>query len=538
MRKVRFLFLLASLTLFVGANSFGGSTFVIKYISAENVYLNGGKADGLKVGDRLTVGCGVDCSCELEIVFVADHSASCKMLTQPCDLIAGDKAMLSYSVPADTVALPVISVDSALPPKTAPERALSSISYADQPIAHLSGSMFLQYYTIDDRNSSNLDFSQLTGRLSMKARHLFGQPLTLGIRTRGRYDQRQREFGEVPQKGWVNRVWELSLSYDDPRSRISFQAGRISPRRIGSAGYLDGALLETRVTENIRIGFFGGIEPKWAYADGVLSMNKTGAYVTVLRGEPGKAYLEQSIAGVGEYFAGTVSRELLISQGRIQTGNRWSLFHTIEFDINRSWRKDKTDKSLSLSSLYMVSYYRFSSAIRFGLSYDNRTNYWTLETRSLVDSIFDDRLRQGARAQLDLRLPLRVQTSYSFGFREREGDSDPTLTHSVYVNRSGLIRRTITASVQWSSFDGPFEQGRNYSAQVGDYLLPQVYASVSYGGYEYGLTTENVWRRNHRISLSTQVDFARRYSLSGSIEFDNGDDLKGTRFLTELGYRF
>ena len=50
----------------------------INYVSAENVYLKSGKASGIQVGDKFTVFRNEQIIGHIEVVYVAQNSASCR----------------------------------------------------------------------------------------------------------------------------------------------------------------------------------------------------------------------------------------------------------------------------------------------------------------------------------------------------------------------------------------------------------------------------------------------------------------------------
>ncbi|MEW5795281.1 MAG: hypothetical protein AB1772_02870 [Candidatus Zixiibacteriota bacterium] len=518
----------------------GATTFEIKYLSAENVYLGGGRADGLVVGDRLVTVDAGNCRTELEIVFVADHSASCAKLSDNCTPAVGDKAVLVSKPSADTAPSAVdTTLAEAERDTTAIPQPVAPRSFSPRQAPTITGGVSLLFNHWADQSSTNLGFSQTTARLNLKVRRLFDRDITFSLRTRGRYDQRQRAYSSaVSRQAWENRIWEFSLSYDAPLARLNFGAGRILPRRVSSVGYLDGLLLETRATENLRVGLFGGSEPHWAYANDRVSVNRAGVYLSVISPTGGGLILEQSIAAVGEYHAGTVSRELFALQGRISSGSRWSIYHTAEVDINRRWRRDAAGKSLSLSSLYAGINYRLYNSVRFVVSYDNRTNYRTYETRTVVDSLFDDHLRQGVRTQVDVALPYQVRASIGYGLRKRSGDPDQTNSYSLYLSRAGLLGFGSTISVHYAAFQGPFDRGDNYSTRVTRSVSRRLQLSLGYGGYRYRAESSDSYRRSNWFEIGAQADLSRRLYLGGSAEFDSGDDIDGTRVQTELGYRF
>ena len=66
-------------------------TLTVKYRSASAIYVDGGKAQGLQLGDRLAVVSGSETVAELEIVYLAEHSASCQVLNEKRTVRAGDR---------------------------------------------------------------------------------------------------------------------------------------------------------------------------------------------------------------------------------------------------------------------------------------------------------------------------------------------------------------------------------------------------------------------------------------------------------------
>src|SRR4249919_1083997 len=68
--------------------------FNVRYRSASNVYLDAGRAQGLVVGDRLRVVSGEATVAELEVLFAAEQSASCRVVSETRAVRAGDSVVL------------------------------------------------------------------------------------------------------------------------------------------------------------------------------------------------------------------------------------------------------------------------------------------------------------------------------------------------------------------------------------------------------------------------------------------------------------
>lgn len=522
----------------ISGSTRSADTFVVKYVSMENVYLNGGESDGLAVGTRLNVIGEGGVKAELEVVYVAAHSASCKVIGS-IDLVqVGDR--VEPQLP--TADVRAREMDSAQAPVGGPVDTVvvkPTINRPRRTQAPVTGNVSMVVYHWNDDTEPNLDFTQATTRLSLKARRLFGEELTLTIRGRGRLDKRAREFSSgIGDRDWSSRVWELAVSYDDPSKPIAASFGRILPRRVGAIGYLDGALIETKWARSLYVGFFGGTSPDWLYDDGRLSLTRTGGYLALVTGSPSSQSFEQSVGVIGEYHAGEVNREFLLVQGRFNRGSSWGFSHSAEFDINRQWRRERAGNSLELSNLYVSSWIRPSDRVRFSVSYDNRTNYRTFESRSIVDSLFDDHLRQGARGQVDVSFPGQIFSSGSIGYRKREGDPAPTWSYAGSLRKAHLFAQGLSLSLQYAGFDGPTTNGSNYSGRISRTFAARYTIGAGYGHYAYvtdGLAGD---RTNHWVEVTGQADIGRHYWLGSQLLTESGDDLKGYRIQFELGYRF
>ena len=75
-------FLLLGLLLLPAFTAAQSSDLAVRFRSSDTVYLNAGRLAGLVVGDRFEVLHGAKTVAEIEVVYVADHSASCRIVTE------------------------------------------------------------------------------------------------------------------------------------------------------------------------------------------------------------------------------------------------------------------------------------------------------------------------------------------------------------------------------------------------------------------------------------------------------------------------
>ncbi len=512
-----------------GSSVFAGSTFKVKYLSAEYVYLRGGTLDGLAVGDRLAISGKDTVEIELEVLFLSEHSASCKVLFQSRAIRPGELAVQTlHNASADTLrvaSIPVVPPEVTPPPKPSPTRRTHRKT--------LSGSVSALTNSWHDRKDSEQDYQQTSLRLNLTARNLLGSGGTFSLYTRGQRDQRNRTSGGPSgRENWQNQIYEMSFSYDDETAPVNIYAGRVMLPRVSSVGYIDGLVLEGRLSEGVRVGMFAGAQPQWQYGNGANSLQKGGGYVNVSHGTYRTTMINLTLAAAGEYHAREVSRELIYLQGRLSIANRWSLTSINEIDLNRSWRKEKTGNGLSFSSVYLNTRYRISEAISTSLNYDTRKNYWTYEMRTVADSLFDYHVRQGLRMQVDVRFPGNLYTYSGVGYRKRTGDPTPVYSYSCGATKTGLPTLQTSLSLQASGYSGPTDNGYNLSARIGQNMRRRDMMSV---GYSFMVSNH---RSNRSLDLTARFEVFGTFFLGGQYQHSSGDDIKGQRLQAEAGLLF
>lgn len=509
----------------------------VKYISAQHVYLDAGRAAGLNTGDHLEVIKNGQSIAEIEIVYLSENSASCKIISSSRTVEAGDEVIL---IRPDTRTIQAIDTSSnEIPQVPSPEKTEERSLPAKKHRSPFSGNFAFQYYYWDDQKGTNLNFSQPTLRLNLRGQNLWGRNFHLRIRGRLRHNKRSVELNpNAPLAEWRNRIFELSFSYDNPLAIFNFRAGRIISNQFSGVGYIDGLLLQYNRSQKFHLGAFGGTQPQWQYSDFQTSIQKYGGFLTATLGDMNSGRFETTLAVVGEYHGRTVSREFIYLQNSFYQSNHWSFYQSAEIDLNRKWRKNITDEEISLTSFFLSGQWNVTHWMVLGAMYDNRKNYLTYETRSLADSLFDEAMRQGMRGNLTIILPQDFRIFGNFGMRKRETDTESTISYAAGLGKTNFIIPYSRISLNSSGFSNFYSRGFYYSLLWGHFLWKKVNTDLSYGGYQYDLKADNRQRINRWIRWTFFTPLICRLYCSGQYEYQWGDDLTGHRILGEIGIRF
>jgi hypothetical protein len=544
------LVLLAALSPGVWAQ--GSPTLSVRYRSADTVYLDSGRAAGLAVGDLLVVVRVGRPVANLEVVFVAEHSASCRIVAEQESVVAGDQVMLAEAA-GDSTPDPAGELESdldatAVPPPTEGDLARAEVrtrayeAAPKRPSTRVDGSIAVELESFTDDSEAGLDFQRSQLRLNLRVRDLGGTPLQLGIRVRGQENRRQRSFGiGAPENESRNRLYEAALLWAPPESRFKIQAGRIGTSPFVSIGYLDGFVGEFRLGRSFDVGAFYGSQPRTDEITFESLGQKFGGYARFSAMPRGAASgFQLFLAGVREQGKEDVSRDYVAVETRYTPAGRWSVFQRAEVDLNQGWRGDASDSSAQLSLFSLTVNARLSDVSRFSISYDRNERYRTEDTRYIPDELFDDLARQGLRARVAFGRPAGLQFSLQGGIRQRDDGEDDTYSYGFGVLHPDVASWGLTLGGDVLGYSNRYTDGYVVRGRAAKRIRGGHQLTFSVGGR---LSQDNRFgefedRSTYWARLGGWAELPRGFYAYGDYEFNAGDDLEGPRLLGGLGWRF
>jgi hypothetical protein len=527
-----------------------GKRFNVRYRSTLNVYLDGGRAQGLNAGDRLQLLAGKTVVAELEVLYVAEQSASCRLVSETRPVKIGDVVVrVGRAAAPVTPATPGPAAAAATGPSPAPVEAGTPAATAGRapgaPWARVRGSASIGYYQSSDDTGSGLGYNERTARLDLSASEIDGRPLSFTLRGRSRQDERERRLSDrTPQSQRSDRLYEVALRYEPPSDRFGVEVGRIGLYRFVGIGYLDGALARYRALPSIHVGAFAG---RAAEIEG-LGFNGTGAkYGAFAQLRPGGRYstagYDALVAFVRENADGDVSRQYLSLESRFGGGRRWSLFERAEIDLNTGWREQAAGKSLQLSNVSLSGNLQVASSAWAFVSYDGRRNYRYYRNRQVPEEVFDDLLHQGLRAGLNFSRAGGFGATAGVGMSLKEDDPrNPELNVANAYSVNGGVRHAdlygLSVGVDGSGFSNGYADGGVLMARAGRRFRAGHLLDLSYGWSVYRVSATEEDRKTQWIRLTGRFELGRHAYLTGDLEYDKGDDLEGPRGLIEAGWIF
>ncbi len=506
----------------------------VRYLSAEHVYLDAGSGAGLVVGMTVQVVRDGKALAELEVVFTAEHSASCKIISSVGDIAPGDQVVFEIASSAVAPGAAVIAAEPRQRTRAGFDRETNVVSDSG-PV--LSGTMALQWDHSDETDDRNLETNLYSLPFRVRVARL-GNSLEFRARGSVRRITRSGYSSSVSDREWRNRIQEVALVRDGRDLNWHFAVGRVGSRYTAAAGPFDGLSFNRRVGGGIRLGAFGGFAPEWGNLGFGTDDHLAGVTFHLNNRVGSSGFLDLVVAGVGRYRQNEISREYVTMTTTWNSGRRLSFLQAAEFDINRGWRKDAAGTGFDVSSLALTGRYRFTRGLDVNLGYDDRAPVRTWETKSLPDELFTNAGRVGWRAGVNLRSSAGLGMNLSGTSRDddRTGETSTSWSARAYAPNWPVRRLSLDASVR--GFDGPYLSGWAPMLGATKTTAGGLRLRLEGGYYGYSGSVSDQQRSNTWVKLGVAQDLSRRWSVSADYRQDWGDDIAGRRWFLEMRHRF
>ena len=509
------------------------TTCAVRYLSSDHVYLDAGSNAGLSVGMTVRVVRDGEAIAELEVVFTAGHSASCRIVSKVKDIVVGDTVVYEAPESAGGAAAAVAAE---------PSRARTSVADSPTEVSRdsgpdASGWIGLMWDHVDETADRGLETNFFSLPFRVRVRRL-GNHMEFRARGSVRRIQRSGYSSSTAAEEWRNRIQEVALVREGRDLDWHFAVGRVGGRYTASAGPFDGLSFSGRVGGGVRLGAFGGFAPEWGDLGFGTDDHLAGVTFHLNRRAGSGGILDLIVAGVGRYRSGEISREYVTMTTTWRSGRRLSLLQAAEFDINRGWRKESAGSSLTVSSVALTGRYRVARGVDLNLGYDDRQPVQTWETRSLPDSLFTAAGRVGWRAGVDLRSSRGIGLNLSGTLRDDDRTSETSTSWNARVYAPNWPARGLSLDASVRGFEGPYLSG--WAPRLGATRSTSggLRLRLEGGYYEYSGSVGDDQRSNTWVRGGVARDITRHWSVGGDYRRDWGDDIAGNRWFLEARYRF
>lgn len=555
----------------VGTESRGSSqvevrtTFRVRYISGNNVYLEGGRAAGLSEGMRLIIQQAAEVSAtpvqstgsdetaqaatpnvtaELKVVAVAETSAVCETQNVTRPVSVGDIAMLPQEevekviekrTLGSTRNYPMIvsftegdpmdeDVRDTIPRPPLPEvnRAQGRIGF-DLSTIHSSG--------------TGVSATSFTTGLVVRAdiTRIKGTHWNLSGFWRGNLTSRN-SAGQPTLQDLINRTYHLSLEYQNPDSRWVAGFGRLYLPWAVSLETLDGGYFGRKVSETVTAGLFAGSTPDPTSYSYNPNRRITGTFVNFTGGSYDNVRYTSTFGAGVQMLKWQVDRPFVFTENTLDFRHRVSIYEAMQIDKPTAGLGVKP-VGAGISRSFFTFRVQANSRLAFDFNHSYFRDVPTYDPQLVGTGLLDKYLFQGFNGSIRAEIPAHISLYFTLGRSDVSGDPKASWNTLYGITFNHLWKTGLRLDARYSTFNSPFAQGDyrtlSLSRNFGDGMLIQ--AQVGMQKYT------SVWSRDtgsRFLNAYGEFNVGRRYFFDAGFTLNRGGTQSYNQLYTTFGYRF
>ena len=495
-------------------------TAAVTYVAMGSFYFDAGRLNGVAAGDTVTVVHKGGALASGVVTAISSASSAAKVLSQSFTISAGDSV---FEVKQVVLEEETVTGGSRFKPSVMTDN-------------RVSGRVGLQYAGAGVFSQA-LDFSQPGVIAQFSVQRLFGTSSTFTVYSRT-YRDLSRGYALYGQGSRTKeRLFELSLTNDDPRSSYGYGVGRITSRYVGGIGVFDGAQLFVR-RGNLTAGLLGGTQPD--YTTSAFSTDEAKFAGFVNYGWGGDVFRTSSItlAYGQQRYQGKIDRKFGYLQTTLQFSTDLFFYSSTEMDLAHRENGAEVNRPTVTNSFLTLSW-NATDWLSVNAGYDAVRALDLLESmKAFPDTLLDKTLKEGYRTNISVRLPLRLTLMGNANFRLASPTTPGARTVGSTLRAADILDSDISAGAQYQDIRGLYTTGTDWTFDVDRWIAQSFSVSLRLDDYKYIITGQDQKLRTTTGTVS--LNFALFRSYYASMNFDQvWDSVRNTqRLYAEVGLHF
>jgi hypothetical protein len=547
------------------------TSFRVKYIAQGAVYLDGGRAAGLKEGQKLLVRRAVvpagpaspgaapaapsGIIATLHVISVAAASAVCEIDSSTEPVRVGDTAQLAgEEVKAvqeerrlsGMRAYPQLVTFDALDPVI--EEARASVPRPPSPeINRIRGRIGFEYSTVLARNNPTTANSEvgMVARLDMT--RIAGSYWNFSGYWRGRFSSLSGGGQPATITDMINRTYHASLIYDNPNSRWVAGGGRLYLPWASSLDTMDGGYFGRKYGERTTAGVFAGTTPDPSSYDYNPDRRMGGAFVN-LSGGSYEDFRYTTTFGVALTSLGWhAERQFAFLETGFFFKRYFSLYESLQVDAPHavvssssgaaSSANPATTSTGGVNRSFLTLRYQPHRRFSLDLSHTYFRDFPTFDPALIGTGLLDRYLFQGLNVGGRIELPKKITLSTGVGRSSRTGDARSSWNQFYGVTLAELWHTGVRVDLRYSRFSSAFGSG-NYRALSLSKQFSESFRWDLQGGLQSFASPLTNSTQSHFVNTYLDWSPGKILFFQAGYTWQRGGSLNYDQMLFTIGRRF
>ena len=505
----------------------------VTYFTSAQIYFDGGKEEGLSVGDTLVIARGDTGVGTAVITAISTHSSVGHPFVFRVPPRIGDTGSFLKEGTAQAPPSPESdssAAASALPPPSPPD-------VERKPGENVLAGRVAFQYNGQVAEDSRLNINQPSLYAHVKLENLEGTGMSLSLYGREYYDAGgpYLRYGDSTHSRFD--LSELSLDLDRQTFPLGFSAGRFISRYVTGAGALDGGELfvrQGRFTAGALAGT--GVESRVIGIGG--NQRSVGGFLAYHQGESFFDSYDASAAYIRQTVGGSLDREFLSVQNSLAIGPDFNAYGNADVEL-----KEMTGGVIAshpfVSSLLLFVNYVPTPWLWTSFGYDGtRSVYLFQSMKSVPDSLFHEALSHGFRLNGTVRLGTSYTLTTEAGVNSRAGDGGSSRTLGAGIRVTDIFSSRVFGGLRYRNVGGSILNGSQSTIELGRNFSQRVDIQIQYDSRSY--TVDPLKQTYTTQTFSGNANFWISRTLYGTLGADYVRDntMNGFHYFLECGYRF
>jgi hypothetical protein len=532
------------------------TAFRIKYVASGSAYLDGGRSAGLSEGMKLVVrethtnsavaaadGNDDHIVAELEVTSVAETSAVTDVHTPKRDVTPGDLAYLSSQDEQALVQQSTLSATRKYPTvisftegDTLDEEARAEVPTPPMPSVNRARGrlgfdyMGTSFHGAAGGTSMNLG---MVARLDMT--RIGGTYWNASGYWRGRLNTNNYS-GTPTIQDLINRTYHLSMTYDNPDSRLVAGFGRMYLPWAVSLDTIDGGYVGARLGHGSTMGVFAGSTPdptSWSYNPD----RRSGGLFVNFEGGGFDSFRYTSTSGIGlSTIKWKLDRPFVFFENGIYYKRYVAIYDTLQAD-SPAGNQAVTAPGPGIGRNFLTVRLQPHERIEFDANYNYFRDLPTFDPSLIGTGLLDKYLFQGFSGGVRLEVLKQIWLYTNLGRSNRSGDPASSLNELYGITFGRIPWVKVRADAHYSKFNSSFGSG-SYEAVSLSRSLTDSFRLEVLGGKQNFSSTYSSNSSSKFMTSNLEMNMGLHYFFQGGFTVSRGVVQNYDQWLFTMGYRF
>jgi len=532
------------------------TAFRIKYVASGSAYLGGGRSAGLSEGMKLVVrethtnsavaaadGNDDPIVAELEVTSVAETSAVTDVHTPKRDVTPGDLAYLSSQDEQALVQQSTLSATRKYPTvisftegDTLDEEARAEVPRPPMPsVNRARGRVGIDYLGTSFHGATGGTSMNLGLMARMDMTRIAGTYWNLSGYWRGRLNSNSFA-GTRTIQDMINRTYHLSMTYDNPGSRLVAGFGRMYLPWAVSLDTIDGGYVGARLGHGSTMGVFAGSTPdptSWSYNPD----RRIGGVFVNFEGGSFDSFRYSSTSGIGmSTIKWKLDRPFVFFENGIYYKRYVSVYDTLQAD-SPAGNQVVAAPGAGIGRNFLTVRFQPHERIEFDANYNYFRDLPTFDTTLIGTTLLDKYLFQGFSAGVRLEVLKQIWLYTNLGRSSRSGDPTSSLNQLYGLSFGRIPWVRLRADAHYTRFNSSFGSGYYESVSLSRSLSDSFRLEVLGGKQNYRSSFSSNSNTNF-LTSNLEMNIGFHYFMQGGYTVSRGVTQNYDQWLFTLGYRF